>query len=176
MKVTREQTLTQPYVLDANDLLRLCESLQRVTPKLSFEVSCIDQIKREFTNLNDLLGFENPRKKEILALRIMGFSDDVNSRVWLKFDNDQHSNIYVPLQGDEDSILKASDFIDECLSGIKPWYSLVARADFFWVLSIGWFAAGFGVLLAIAILRPTTFREMFSLSGRVIVGPLLVGF
>jgi hypothetical protein len=175
MNVSREQNVTQPFVLEADELERLCENLQGVTPQLSFEISCKDQIKREFTSIDELLKFENSPKKEILKLRISGFSDDLKNRFWLKFDRAERSNIFISCKGEEDYVLKISDYIDEYLTGIRPWYALISRTDFGFIASIAWLALLLGILIATAITKPSTFRELYSQNAGAVMVQIVLG-
>jgi len=175
MKLSKSQGLTQPFVLEASDLEKLCEKLQEVTPKLDFEISCKDDLKREFPTLEEFLKFDNAPKREIQKLRISGFSEDLKTRVWIKYDKDPRSNFFVSIEGDEKSAPRLDDYIDEHLASLKPWYSLIARTDFGLIATIVWVSLFLGILIATGIRKPSAFRESFSLNAGEVFMQVLVG-
>jgi hypothetical protein len=95
MKVSREDSLTQPFVLAADDLENLQNHLQKWVTNFNYEIISKDSLKREFSTLGDLLGFENPPSKDIETLRLRGSSNDLEARVWVKFDKDVRRNIFI---------------------------------------------------------------------------------
>ncbi|MDX6557950.1 MAG: hypothetical protein QOF72_999 [Blastocatellia bacterium] len=136
MKVSRQESLAQPFVLTGADLERLSLRLRNLANRISFEIECKDKLKREFATLQELLDFENPPSKEIQSLRIMASSEDLNTRIWLKLENDTARNIFVSIEGDESAALSANDSLEEIFSAIRPWYSRLSRTDFYLVLTI----------------------------------------
>ncbi len=131
MKVSREESLTQPFVLTAPDLENLHNRLQKWVTNFNFEVTSKDSLKREFSTLNDLLGFENPPNKDIESLRLRAYSESLDTRVWIKFDKDSLRNIFISIEGDEEAAVAINDSLEESFSAIKPWYALLARTDFY---------------------------------------------
>src|SRR5260370_4215162 len=85
MKVTRQESVTQPYVLGARDLELFITRAQNWLTTFKFEVNCKDKLKREFSTLAELLQFKNAPTKDIRALRIFGMSKDTQTHLWLKF-------------------------------------------------------------------------------------------
>jgi hypothetical protein len=151
MKVSREDSLTQAFVLGGEDLENLRSRLETSVSKLSLEIKCKDSLKREFTTVQELVQFENSPPKEISALRVMGLSDDLKTHFWVRFENDSPRNIFLSIQADEAVAVLINDAIEETLSAIKPWYSVVARADLFWVLTAVILGPSLLLMLAVAV-------------------------
>lgn len=155
MKVSREDSLTQPFVLEASDLENLCSRLQERVMDFEFEITNKDSLKRVFPNLADLLLFENPPNKDIETLRLRGYSNDLQTRAWIKFDKDSSRNIFVSIEGDEEAAMAINDCLEESLAAIKPWYALLARTDFYLILTAILFllTALFIIALGVGIIK-----------------------
>lgn len=135
MKVSRAESVTQAYVLDAHELEVLCNHLHSWLVTFSFEITSKDSLKREFTTLEELLKFENSPNKEIQTLRISGYSEDLKTRLWLKFDKDILRNIYISIEGDDESAIAINEVIEERLPALKPWYAFLAQPTLFYVVA-----------------------------------------
>jgi hypothetical protein len=151
MKISREERLSQAFVLTVQDLEKLHDRLKRWVGYFNFEIVCGDSLTREFTAFSQLIQFENSPKKDIKSLRLKGYSQDWKNRVWVVFDASPSRNIYVSMEGDEEAVLDANNSIEETLTAIKPWYALLARTDFTLVFSAIIFVPAVIVVLAIGI-------------------------
>lgn len=134
MKVSREDSLTQPFVLEDSDLENLCSRLQKWVTNFNFEITNKDSLKREFSNLADLLLFENPPNKDIETLRLRGSSSNLETRIWIRFDKNSLRNVFISIEGDEAAAMAINDCLEESLAAIKPWYALLARINFYLIL------------------------------------------
>jgi len=137
VKVSREESLTQAYVLEASDLESLCIRLETWLTKFRFETTNKDSLKREFSTLTELLQFENPPNKDIHTLRISGYSKDLETRVWVRFDKDLVRNIFISMEGDEETAMSINETIENRLAAMKPWYAFLSRQEsalLFWCL------------------------------------------
>jgi len=135
MKVSRKESITQPYVLTSHDLEKFCARTNGWFFKFDFEVTCKDKLNREFSTLEELLEFENSRAKDIQTLRVFGISKDTQTHLWLKFDKDLMRNIFISLEGNEDTVDGVNEAIEDSLSMMKPWYAVIARAESWLVFS-----------------------------------------
>ncbi len=134
MEVTREERLTQAFVLTGTDLKNLHTHLQRWVTNFSFDIMCHDSLTREFSTLDELLRFENPPKKDVKTLRIRAHSDDHQNRVLITLDRDSSRNVYIYIEGNEESAVAMNDSIEEALTAVKPWYSQLAGINIYIVL------------------------------------------
>jgi hypothetical protein len=135
MKTSREERLTQAFVLTVNDIRKTHDYLQKWVDEFSFEIFCADSLNREFATLEELSKFENPPKKSIKSLRLKGYSRDRKTSAWVALDTSSSRNIYISVEGDEDAVATINDSFENTLAAIKPWYALLARTDFTLVLS-----------------------------------------
>ncbi len=127
MKVSKDETLTQAFVLENDDLEKLDGELCKYLTTVMYKIKCKDQMTREFDGFSDFIEFENSTKNEIVDLRIIGINSESNSRFYLKFDKDSYRNIYISIEGNEETAIKLGDFFEQILHSIKPWYYPVTR-------------------------------------------------
>jgi hypothetical protein len=153
MKVSRQESVTQPFVLGHRDLEKFVTRAEMWLSTFKFEINCKDKLKREFSTLPELFQFENSPTKDIRALRIFGMSKNTQTHLWLKLDKDFARNIFISLEADEAEADGLNEAIEDLLSVTKPWYAVVARAEswiIFWfllsiisgIMSVSNFAAG----------------------------------
>lgn len=167
MKVSRDERLTKPYVLEATDLEVLCNRLQKWFASFSFEITSKDSLKREFSTLDGLLQFENAPSKDIQTLRISGYSKDLQTRIWLKFDKGLTRNVYVVIEGDEESATDISEIVEDRLAAMRPWYSVLAKSNFIPVVVFNWMV----LFLVLTLIRKISHQVQpnFSLSLTVLI-------
>src|ERR1035437_3647464 len=170
MRVRRQESLTQPFVLTSNDLNKLYANFQKWLNKISFEISSKDSLKREFSTLEDLLSFENPPQKEIRSLLLSGFSHDPETSIIIIFEIASERNILISIEGEEDAVMAINNSLEECLSGIKPWYYLLARINIYIASYII-----VGTTIATFIIRSITGRSAPSISQVSELRSLLTG-
>lgn len=134
MKTSREERLTQAFVLTESDLKKLHYHLRKWVTSLSFRITSKDNLNREFLTLDEFLRFENLPKRNILSLRIQGNSRDPSVSLSATFTDDVSRNINISIEGDEVAVVSLSDLFEETLAGIRPWYSSLARANFYVII------------------------------------------
>ena len=174
MKVSRDARLTQAFVLEGADLQALVQHLRTWAATFRFEALCADSLTRHFESVEEVLDFENPARREMEVLHIRAYSEDHCTTFSLKLDRDTRSNVYFTVEGEETIASQTNQFVEERLSSMKPWYSLLARTNFIFVLSIIVSALSSGVLIATAFLSPTTATGQ-STTARSVVQALLIG-
>ncbi len=135
MKVSRQEGITSPYVLEANDLEVICDGLKSWVKEFNFEIECKDSLKREFKDLGEFLKFENPPGKDIRILRIKGYSDDLKTRFWLRLDKDPMKNVFLSIEGDEQAVMAVNDLVDNRLAAMRPWYALFSNPFAYLIMS-----------------------------------------
>jgi len=117
-----------PILVRDEDLRRLCAIATQTLGTVELEYECSDLISRDFTDIESALEYDNPPSKHIRGVKISAFRD-FNSRFWLKLDSTP-SNVFISIEGDEQTVTTLSDAVDDRLASMKPWYSFLARADF----------------------------------------------
>jgi hypothetical protein len=131
MKTSRDEVLTGSFVLTPHDLSGLHDHLRKWITNFSFKTDNQDSLSREFSTLKDLLQFENPPQKNILSLRILGYSTDFKTKFSIVFSGEASRNISISIAGDEEAVASMSASFDETLAAVRPWYSLLGQANFY---------------------------------------------
>lgn len=169
MKVSKDESLTRPYVLEPEDIQRIYQALTSFTNRITFTLSCQDGFKREFSALEDLIAFENSPTKNIKALGINARSNDGTTYVWVRFDTDRLSNIRINIEGEEEIAAAINERLEERVSNMKPWYARMAQLGIWQIYLViyTFLLVWFLVAYATGKLRPPN-----SLSY---VWPLLIG-
>ncbi len=127
MKVSKDDSLTQAFVLENDDLEKLHSELTDYLPRIKFIIECKDSLKREFDSFPDFIKFENTSNNEILVLRITGYNHDLDTTFFLRFDKDSYKNIHIIIESNEENAIKLSECFERRLNSIKPWYYPLAR-------------------------------------------------
>ena len=129
MKVKKEEYLSRPFVLTANDLERICEYFES-SDKFSFKAICADKLVREFTSASELIQFENVPSKEIEALGINVFSKDYEKKAFIHLSRATFSNFVIRLEGEEKDVSTLTEFLEERLDAMKPWYAFISKQKY----------------------------------------------
>lgn len=173
MKTTREERLTQPYVLEPGDLERICADLSSYVDTISFELECRDRLKRQFENLEELLTFENPPKKDIKTLRLTARSNKREIWIWLKLDKDARSNILIHIEADEVATTTLSECLDERLAAMKPWYGRIAKMQLYKLYTL--LTAFLGLMLGSILVFAVAFGKISFADPSNAIGALALG-
>lgn len=129
---SKNDTLKNPYVLTADDLRKLHETFQIFGYPITYDVSCSDGLKREFTDVNELLRYENPPNRKIKSITVCITSVEPTKATYplmavVTFG--QHE-IHVSIKWIEETLLKFDAAFQERLSGMRPWYAPLAMINF----------------------------------------------
>ena len=142
MVANSEFSVKHAFVLEREQVRKICRLLQdRVAPP-SISAKCADGIAREFPDINQLLEYENPRKRRIVALTFSSNTKDWTKRAQVSFAAHSWATVSVSISGAETSVLRLKDELGEVVDGTKPWYWRFARIDFFIAALIVWCVAG----------------------------------
>lgn len=174
MKASKDGHFTRAFVMTPGDLKRLVKVIEDYAAIRYLKVSCADEVDREFPSVDELLKFENPPKKSIKALRIFTAPNGDMTSLTLRFDTDSMRNIYYSIEGEESAVLDFMEQLEERLSGMRPWYALVADTGYRGVLfpflvglATSWLIVAGVVRSAISIgLLP----EIWNLSVQAVIG------
>jgi hypothetical protein len=147
MHVSRDDRITRPFILTADELKKLCDSVEESAKIKSLVAECADKLDRDFLSLTELLEYENPPNKAIKSLRIYASSTDVT--VWIRFYTDISHNVSFSVDGSEEKVIPIIESLEERLSAMRPWYSIVALPDYRGLILEGICA----LILALAIQR-----------------------
>jgi hypothetical protein len=139
------------FVLNADDLRRLAISFATCIGPPEFEVECSDGITRSFDSVEAVANYDNPVSKQIQAIRIRAFSENMKEQVSLAMTaGGPHSTFFLSLEGSEEHVRELKEAIDDRVAGMKPWYSWLTRISFMSIGFFGCLAAYVALLLLIA--------------------------
>ncbi|EGR0468965.1 hypothetical protein FG064_18465 [Vibrio cholerae] len=124
------------FVLHENDLRKLWQKLEAYGCSVTATVKFSDKVERKVSNIENLLGFENSKKRSIQSIKFQSRSEDGHNWTSIEFDSSIYRTITVSSSGDDELVTKVSDELTEFTSGIKPWYSSVSRLDVFWLIFV----------------------------------------
>lgn len=142
----RDDHLTRALVVAPDDLRRLNNIVKAMLGDVEYEISCSDHIKRDFADLDALLAYDNPPSRRIMAIRLSRLHS-FNKSFQLKLDTTP-SNVFISINGDEETVSKLSEAVEDRLAAMKPWYSFLVRADFLVFGILLYFAAHLALLVA----------------------------
>jgi hypothetical protein len=75
MHITKHEILRRPLIFTVEGAQRLAEILSQIVPTVHYTAECEDG-SRQFSNLGELLAYQNPRKRRIKTLTIFGVTED----------------------------------------------------------------------------------------------------
>ncbi len=178
MKLSRSTFESRAFVLDWASLEKVFTSVSARLPRVTVSAKCADKLDREFASLQELKNFGNPARAEILELRISGRDPERDQRFALSLSNDRNSNIRISLDADEEVGVALNDLASDTVDSLRPWYSWVAKADWYWVVLGGWIGTQIAVVavkLFLASDKVVTFA-IESSTGSQLLQSMLIGF
>ena len=145
MDVHYSEQLSYAFVVGPADLKKLVELLQKHVGKVAISADCIDEIERNFNTVKDLIAYENPKSKRIRRLHLRARSGDDSKSATIVFREPfwPFEGVSIDMTGREDIVSELKEKVLDILSGMRPWYSWIARADLGTILCIGWFTLFF---------------------------------
>lgn len=168
MKLSRSTSETRVFVLSWTSLEQLYSSIEARLPKVSITAKCADQLDREFTSLQELKEFSNPSRAAIKQLKITGRDLEHDQRFSISLSNERGSNVRIMLEANEENALPLNEFASDTVESLVPWYSWVARVDWYWLVLGGWLATQ----LALAALKLVLAGEKAALNPSTSVNAL----
>jgi hypothetical protein len=129
MKASRAERQTAVIVLKWEDLEDIANTLCATLPLLSIMAKCSDGLDRSFDSLQELRDFRNAERTAIQTLRIRARDESYHQTAHLSFDGDDTRNFGYSVDADEDLALELTDYFEQLRSRLRPWYELVATAN-----------------------------------------------
>lgn len=146
MQISRTERETEVFVLKWADIEKLLGSVARHLPVISISASCTDRLDRAFADIEELKEFSNSQRTAISELRIVAHDDNLLQRFSIALNNDERHNVRITLDAAETTAIYVNDFYQDFLDSVRPWYSLIARADLYLLflsvvllIPFGWF-------------------------------------
>lgn len=172
MKASRNEILTRPFALTADDATKLLAHLASTFPHLRLSAECADGITRKFAGADELLSYENARRQRITELLIFAASQDIDTSVMIRLSSDKKHNVAIVIDAEEELMAQLWRTIENRLESMRPWYYLLARIDFVYVLSGIVFLFGCSVLI---IAFAAHGRHLLESMSSPAIGPIMIG-
>jgi len=155
MHISRSDRETSVFVLKWSDIEKLLEAIGEFLPVVSISASCSDRLNRAFADVEELKKFSNSRRAAIVEPDLVARDETRSERFSISFNADEQRNVRVSLEADEATAIKVNEIYENFLDSVRPWYSWIARADWYFVVLGIWMLIQLGTL-AILMLKATT--------------------
>jgi hypothetical protein len=133
MTVSARLKIGSAYVLRDENVRTLWELLEAKIGKVKADALCADDIEREFTSADDLVGYENFPAKKIQELEFSARSADRESASRLRFGQRYSPYIEFTAEGEEAVVSSVKSHVANLCEAIKPWYSGITKIEFLYV-------------------------------------------
>ncbi len=130
LRLTREHA----FVLSEIDIKNIWGTLEQYFGAVSANVEFTDNIERKAESIEQLLAFENSKKRSIRRVEFSSRSENGENRSKVTFENYEHRPVLITASGIDDVITRFSDSCEEIIDGLKPWYSRLCKLDFFYII------------------------------------------
>ena len=164
MHISRSDRETSVFVLKWSDIEKLHGSIAEFLPEIVISASCSDRLDRAFTNIDELKKFSNSQRAAIVELKLVARDAMHSHRFSIALNNDERRNVRISLDADESIAIKVNDLYQDFLDSVKPWYSWIARADWYLVVFGIWMFVQFGAL-TIALIKATSISFVWPKDG-----------
>ncbi len=187
MNTNKDASFRQCFVLTDQELGKLHRALTEFSDDIEIEIRCADGLNRNVSSVEELVQFENPPNKDIqeLVLSSRGLNPYRSAR--LRFMNRDDANVWLTMEGPEESVVRLNSSVEDRLASMKPWYAPFAKVNFvvgaFVLIGVAYIGllvvAATGILVtektaAPDVLRSTALGNLIALAA--IGVPLILGF
>lgn len=127
MKGRYSEDLIHAFVVGAPELKKLTKLLQDYIGKVEISAGCADGFSNDFETIDRLIGYENPKSKEIQSIYLKAKSEDFSKSAEVRFSDSSLGLISVKCRGDKDYVSKLKEKILDVIEGTCPWYNVIRR-------------------------------------------------
>lgn len=155
MHISRSDRETSVFVLKWSDIEKLIGSIEEFLPEITISASCSDRLDRAFSDIKELKKFSNSQRTAIVELNLVARDKTRSQRFSISLSNDERNNIRISLDADELVGIRMNDLYQDFLDSVRPWYSWIARADWYLVVFGIWMTVQLGAI-AITMFKTTS--------------------
>lgn len=177
MHISRSDRETSVFVLKWSDIEKLIRAVGELLPVISISAACADRLDRAFEDIEELKKFSNSKRTAIVELSFVARDEARSQRFSISFNTDERRNVRVSLEADEATATKVNDLYEDSLDSVRPWYSWIARADWYLVVLGIWMLIQIGSI-GILMLKATSISFTWPKDGvpsRELLKSFLVG-
>lgn len=161
------------FVVQPRPLKRLWELLSQEIGSTEATANCADALERNFQSFEDLESYENSRGSKIITLRLWAHSEDWKQSCLIHF-REYHRPVGAQLEGEQPMVSRLRDEIDSLLDGLRPWWSPLARLDFFYIAIAG--LLFFSIIAQLMVGEQPNSRAPLSFGKAIVGAGIVFGF
>jgi len=152
MQTTKSWSPKMAFVLGEQSLRRLLGIITGVSNNIGYILECSDRSTISCSSLDEVLGFPNAKHRRITALTLhTPYGQDTYVQVRFR-EHVSLDPVECTVRGDDERVLVLSSKLDEAISSLKQWYTLLAFQSSLWFL----FLALVSLTLSLLLLRLVT--------------------
>lgn len=133
MQVHAAVDIPQAFVATSGDITKLWRVLAEPCPVVAATARCQDGLVRQFSTLEALVRYENPRRASITSLELSARSANHETTAEISLGRRYTTSMTASLRGEEACISSLRTSLTDVLEGMRPWYSRIATVDLFFV-------------------------------------------
>lgn len=138
MKISRSTYETAVFVVQLDGLERFCGEVSSLLPKLQLTAECADKLVRTFECFEDFRAFKNPKRSAIQELTLRAHDEAYQGSFRLTLNSARTRNCLLLIDAEESTALKLNDACIDFVDAMRPWYSWIAKADWYLIVFGGW--------------------------------------
>lgn len=128
------ETFNFAFVATPDKVSKLFDVLKTRVGAVEITADCADY-SREFSNLDELLKYENPPARQIKQLSLAARSEDLNRSASVVLANSRLTTVTIYLTSRrEDGLLKLKNDILDIVDGLRPWYGFFSTFEYHYFL------------------------------------------
>jgi hypothetical protein len=143
--------LPPPFIARPEELRKLVDLLSDRIGAVVIKATCADDVSREFSSVKELLAYENVKEREIRGVAFKAASDDYKKNARVDLSAAKWRGISLDFQGRDDVVTRLRSDILDIVAGMRPWYAVFHRIDFFLAACLLLFTIGIAVTSAVAM-------------------------
>jgi hypothetical protein len=131
MESSYSTELPPPFIAGPEELRKLVDLLSERIGAVGIKATCADDVSREFSSLKELLAYENVKDREIRGLALKASSEDSMKHIRIDLSRAKWRGISLEIQGRDDVVTRLRADVLDVVAGMRPWYAVLHRVDFF---------------------------------------------
>ncbi|MDB5856091.1 MAG: hypothetical protein JWR22_4132 [Herminiimonas sp.] len=157
MRVSRSDRQTAAFIVNWSDIDGLISSIATTLPIITIAASCSDKLSRTFADIAELRAFRNSERTAITELAVTARTVDHSQRLQFTLSSDHPNNVRHTFDGEEADALRLDKLCEDFLDSVRPWYAIVAKANWTFIL-MGLLIAFYVGSLIVILLRAKAIR------------------
>lgn len=163
---------THAFTLKKSDIEKIWHLMQQeIGGDLDALIKFSDSIERTAETIDEVLKFENSKTRKIERIEFSARNRETGNKAHLIFEDYKGRPIQIIASGDDTVVTSIGDKMQELIDGLKPWYSVISKLDFVYIVG---FIVFFIFALANVMIPDGTNKERLNLLEGVRVMTILI--